>query len=94
VAAPAATSFGGSLAKAAAQVKTSLLVVVDARDHMVTPGPALEFAAAAHARVVKTDSDCGHLVPSCQGAVIGAAIAEHLADPRRATDRPDAERRR
>ena len=65
VAAPAATPFGGSLAKAAAQVKTSLLVVVDARDHMVTPGPALEFAAAAHARVLKEDTDCGHLLPSC-----------------------------
>ncbi|MEO8212792.1 MAG: alpha/beta fold hydrolase [Myxococcales bacterium] len=92
VAAPAATPFGGSLAKAAAQVKASLLVVVEPRDHMVTPGPALEFAAAARARVLKTDTDCGHLAPSCEGEAIGAAISEHLADPGRATTRPGAER--
>jgi homoserine O-acetyltransferase len=70
--------FAGSLAKAAGQVKAPLLVVVDARDHMVTPGPALEFAAGAKARVLKMDTDCGHLVPTCEQGKIAAAIAEHL----------------
>jgi homoserine O-acetyltransferase len=73
-----AAPFGGSLAKAGAAMKVPLLVVVDTRDQMVTPGPALELAAAAKARVLELDSDCGHLVPGCEGARIATAIAEFL----------------
>ena len=73
-----AAPFGGSLARAGAALKTPLLVVVDTRDQMVTPGPALEIAAAAKARVLELTSDCGHLVPVCERDKIAAAIAEFL----------------
>ena len=73
-----AAPFGGSLVRAGAVLKTPLLVIVDARDQMVTPGPALEIAAAAKARVLELSSDCGHLVPSCERDKIAAAIADFL----------------
>src|SRR5438132_2097906 len=38
------TPFGGSMVRAAAAVKAKVFVVVSKFDHVVTPGPALEFA--------------------------------------------------
>jgi homoserine O-acetyltransferase len=73
-----AAPFGGSLAKAGAAMKVPLLVVVDARDHMVNPAPALALAAAAKARVLELDTECGHLVPGCEGPKIAAAVADFL----------------
>ncbi len=73
-----AAPFDGSLARAGAALKTPLLVVVDARDQMVTPGPALELATAARARVLQLDTECGHLLPTCEGEKIAAAISEFL----------------
>jgi homoserine O-acetyltransferase len=70
--------FDGSIPRAAAAVKAAMLVVVDAHDMMVTPGPALQFATAAKARVLNLDSDCGHIVPTCERDKIGAAIAAFL----------------
>jgi homoserine O-acetyltransferase/O-succinyltransferase len=70
--------FGGSFEKTAAVVKARLLVVVDAHDHMVTPGPALEFAAATKARLLKFETDCGHMLPGCEQAKIAAAVSELL----------------
>ena len=73
-----AAPFDGSLARAGAALKAQLLVVVDAHDQMVTPGPALELATAARARVLRLDTDCGHLVPACEGEKIAAAISDFL----------------
>jgi homoserine O-acetyltransferase len=71
--------FGGSLARAGAAMKVPLLVVVNVHDHMVTPGPALELAAAAPgARVVKLDGECGHLGPGCEPDKVSAAVADFL----------------
>jgi len=39
-------AFGGSLERAAADLKAKVLVVVSTTDHVVTPGPALEFSRA------------------------------------------------
>jgi homoserine O-acetyltransferase len=50
----------------------------DARDQMVTPDSALEFAVAAKARVLRLDTDCGHLVPSCERDKIAAALTDFL----------------
>jgi homoserine O-acetyltransferase/O-succinyltransferase len=70
--------FGGSLADAAKAVKARLLVVVNERDAMVTPGPALEFARLAGAPTLNLKGDCGHKAPSCETAIIGKRIAEFL----------------
>ena len=57
--------FGGAMEKAAAVVTARTLVVVSRRDHMVTPEPALRFAALLGADTLILDNDCGHLGMSC-----------------------------
>lgn len=70
--------FGGSMERAAAAVKAPMLIVVDAHDHMVTPGPALEFAKLKGAQTLVLESDCGHLGPGCEQGKVAAAIADFL----------------
>jgi homoserine O-acetyltransferase len=71
--------FGGSMERAAAAVKAPMLIIVDAHDHMVTPGPALDFAKLKQAQTLVLENDCGHLGPGCEQAKVAAAIAEFLA---------------
>lgn len=72
------TPFGGLLDKAAAAVKAKMLVVVNTRDHMVTPGPATQFAKLAKAQLLELKGDCGHKAPTCEEAKVGSAIARFL----------------
>jgi homoserine O-acetyltransferase len=71
-------TVGGSLDRAAAAVKAKVLVVVSSSDHMVTPGPALDFARLLHAEVLELQDNCGHLAPGCETARVGAAVAAFL----------------
>jgi homoserine acetyltransferase len=71
-------AFGGSLEKAAAQVRAKVFVVVSRFDHVVTPGPALEFARLINAKLLVLEGDCGHLAPSCESQKVNPAIAEFL----------------
>lgn len=59
-------AFSGSMEKAAAAVKAKVLVIVNDTDHMVTPGPALDFARLLHADVLELNNDCGHLLLDCE----------------------------
>ena len=68
-----------TLEQAAGKVRAKLLVIVSPEDHMVTPEPAISFAAAARAPIVKLDSPCGHLALSCIS--VGPTVARFLADP-------------
>jgi homoserine O-acetyltransferase len=68
-----------TLEQAAAKVHAKLLVIVSPEDHMVTPEPAMQFAAAASAPLVKLDSPCGHLSPGCIS--VGPTVALFLTDP-------------
>lgn len=68
-----------TLEQAATKVHAKLLVIVSPQDHMVTPEPAMKFAAAAGAPLVKLDSSCGHLSPGCIS--VGPTVARFLADP-------------
>jgi homoserine O-acetyltransferase len=72
--------FGGAMARAAAAVKAKVFIIVSRFDHVVTPGPALEFAHLLHANTLELDSDCGHLAPSCEYQKVNAAVAEFLQD--------------
>src|SRR5229473_143456 len=65
--------FGGLLARAAAVVKAKVFVIAAKFDHVVTPGPALEFAPLIKAKVLELESDCGHLAPSCEAQKVGSA---------------------
>jgi len=71
-------AYGGSMERAAAAVKARVLVVVAKLDHVVTPGPASEFARLVRAELLELDSDCGHLAPSCEDAKLRKAVAEFL----------------
>jgi homoserine O-acetyltransferase len=70
--------FGGSMERAAAAVKAKTLVIVSRFDHVVTPGPAREFARLLHAQMLELDSDCGHLAPSCEAQRTNEAVARFL----------------
>ena len=72
-------AFGGSLERAAAAVKAKVLVVVSKTDHMVTPGPALEFSRALGAELLELQSDCGHLATICEAATLASTVNAFLA---------------
>lgn len=71
--------YGLPLEQAARRVRSRMLVIVSPQDHMVNPGPALEFAGAIGAPVVTLDSPCGHRSLSCIS--VGPIVAQFLADP-------------
>lgn len=71
-------SFGGSMAKAAEAVKADVLNVVALTDHMVTPGPAIEFAELLGRGSVALESDCGHLIFDCDSERVQRSIRTFL----------------
>jgi homoserine O-acetyltransferase/O-succinyltransferase len=71
--------FGGSMERAAAAVRARVLVIAATRDHVVTPGPALEFARMLKAQVLTLEGDCGHLAPGCESQKVNPAVADFLA---------------
>ena len=70
--------FSGSLELAAKAVKSKTFIVVAKFDHVVTPGPATEFAALLGAKIMELDSDCGHLATACEYQRLNEAVAEFL----------------
>jgi len=60
-------------------VKAKVLVVVSKFDHVVTPGPAREFATLLGAKLIELDSDCGHLATACESSQLTAAVTQFLA---------------
>lgn len=71
--------FGGDLERAAKAVKAKVFVVVSRFDHVVTPGPAIEFASLLGAKVLNLDSECGHLATVCESSRLNAAVTEFLS---------------
>ncbi|HEY6805594.1 MAG TPA: alpha/beta fold hydrolase [Pyrinomonadaceae bacterium] len=70
--------FGGSMEQAAARVKAKVFVIASRFDHVVTPGPAIEFAKILNAKLLVLDSECGHLAPSCEAQKVNPAVDEFL----------------
>ena len=73
-----AESFAGSMEQAAARVKAKVFVIVARFDHVVTPGPAEEFARLIKAKVLVLEGECGHLAPSCEFQKVNPAVDEFL----------------
>lgn len=73
-----AAPFGDSLEKAAAAVKAKTMVIVAARDHTVTPGPAIEFARLMRAELLELDDECGHQYGFCENQRVVDAVATFL----------------
>lgn len=59
-------------------VKAKVLVVVAKFDHVVTPGPATEFAKLIGAKLIDLEGDCGHLSTSCESRLLSTAVADFL----------------
>jgi homoserine O-acetyltransferase len=74
-----AHEFGVPLEQTAKRVRSRMLVIISPQDHMVNPGPAVDFATAIGAPVVKLDSPCGHRSFSCIS--VGPTVAQFLASP-------------
>ena len=73
-----ASAFDGSLERAAAAVKAKTLVIVAAKDAVVTPGPAVKFAKLIGAKTVVLEGNCGHLATVCESAKMNAEIQNFL----------------
>jgi homoserine O-acetyltransferase len=71
--------FGGDLERAARAVKAKVFVVVSRFDHVVTPGPAIEFASLVGANVLNLESECGHLATVCESTRLNTAVFEFLS---------------
>lgn len=56
-----------------------MLIIYSPDDHMVTAGPAVQFAPLVLAKTLSLPSSCGHLVFFCEQERIGAAIREFLS---------------
>jgi homoserine O-acetyltransferase len=72
---------GGSMESAVANTTAELFVVVGLLDHVVTPGPALDFARALGAPTLELPDDCGHRAPWCgeeTTEIFSTAVREFL----------------
>jgi homoserine O-acetyltransferase len=85
--------FGGSMDAAAAVVKARVLVIVSRTDHVVTPGPALDFARRLHAETLELDDNCGHLAPNCEETKVASAVRRFLERPAGVSSSPTRESR-
>jgi homoserine acetyltransferase len=74
-----AANFGGDLARAAAQVRSRMLVVYSWDDHSVSAESAAAFARYVRADTLSVASPCGHLATGCEGARITPVVREFLA---------------
>jgi homoserine O-acetyltransferase len=59
-------------------VKAKVLVVVAKFDHVVTPGPATEFAKLLGAKLIVLEGDCGHLETSCKSPMLSEVVTQFL----------------
>ena len=75
--------FGNSLERAAAAVRSDVLVVIATQDHSVRPEPARDLAALIGAEVFESDSGCGHSIFGCETAAVGRVISAFLDRSRR-----------
>ena len=71
--------FGGDLERTARAVKAKVFVVVSKFDHVVTPGPAIEFGSLLGAKILNLESECGHLATVCESSRLNEAVAEFLS---------------
>jgi homoserine O-acetyltransferase len=70
--------YGGSMERAAAAVRSRLLVMVSPTDDVVKPQAARDFAHLAGAQLIELDGRCGHQAPSCQRREVSRAVEDFL----------------
>lgn len=65
-------------AEAAKATTARFLVIVSARDHLVNPQPALDWAAALQAPTYISQGTCAHLIMNCDADAVSARVREFL----------------
>ena len=76
-----AREYDNDLSKAAGRVKSDFLIIVGADDRVVTPEPAMDFAALIDAQLVVLDEDCGHGEPWCAQDEFSTLVRGFLNGP-------------
>lgn len=76
-----AQDYDDDLNKAAERVKSEFLIIVGADDRVVTPRPAIDFAALINAQLVVLDEDCGHGEPMCAPDEFSTLVRGFLSGP-------------
>ena len=74
-----AARFGGSMERAAAAIRSRLLVVVSKRDEVVDPADALALARLTGAEILELEGSCGHNAAVCHRATVWPAVRRFLA---------------
>jgi homoserine O-acetyltransferase len=69
-----------TIEEAARAAEARFLVIVSARDRLVNPQPALDWARAIGAPTYVSQGDCAHLIMSCDGAEVSRRVRAFLAD--------------
>lgn len=68
-----------TIAEAAHSATASFLVIVSAKDRLVNPQPALDWAAALGAPTYISQGDCAHIIMSCDAAAVAARVRPFLS---------------
>lgn len=76
-----ALDYENDLRKAADRVRSEVLIVVGADDRVVTPQPAMDFAALIDAQLVVLDEDCGHAETTCSRDEFSTLVRGFLSRP-------------
>ncbi len=73
-------TLGGDWNAAAKAIRADMLVIVGARDHVVTPGAASDLAElmGESATLIVFDNNCGHNIPGCEMFRSRSLIREFL----------------
>jgi homoserine O-acetyltransferase len=72
--------YNSSLKEAAAHVKAKMLIISSQQDHLVNPGPAIEFSKLLPAKLILLNSPAGHLAPNFGDPEVKNSIIEMLGE--------------
>jgi len=72
--------YRSSFVETAKHVSAKFFIIVSETDLLLNPKPAVEFAEAAHAKLLILKNDCGHLAVGCELAKCREEIGKFLND--------------
>ena len=72
---------GRALEEVARANPVKFYVIVAAEDRMVTPAPALAWAAAKGAEMYVSKGECAHLIMNCDAEAVSERVEKFLSQP-------------
>jgi homoserine O-acetyltransferase len=70
---------GKPMDEVAKSTRAKWLIIVSAHDHLVYPGPALDWAKAVGAETYVSDTPCGHSIMACDAEQVSRRVERFLA---------------